>query len=114
MNFLRLSGLLCLSKVDLAFPFELFTGYFRPLHITGISRCDLHRNIFKQRLKFRCSSNKVSLTIDLHQNTDFTSGMNVGADGAIGRHSVGFFRSRRQALLPQVVDCLLKIPVRFR
>jgi hypothetical protein len=83
------------------------------LHITRIGRGDLHRHILQQGLKFRCSSNKVSLTIDLHQNADLTSGMNVGTHGPVGRYAIGLFRSRSQALLPQVVHCLFEVPPGF-
>src|SRR6266550_729022 len=113
----RLSRFQGLLAVDHLFLFDLRSRYFLAPHVTRIRRCDLHRDILKQRLELRRARNKVSLAIDFHQHADFTAGMHIGGNGAVRGYAVRFFCGGGQAFLPQIIDRLMYVsaglPKRF-
>ena len=74
---------------------------------------DLHRQVTNQLLELVGARHEVGLAVDLDQNADPATGMDVAADEALASLTAGPLGSGRLSPLPQKRRRLLEVAVRF-
>src|SRR5262249_20164550 len=70
---------------------------------------DLHAEVLHQLLELRGLRDEVGLAVDLDQDADLAAGMDVGADGALGRRAGRPLRGLREPALAEEPDGLLEV-----